>query len=158
MAHEVEIVSVPASTAAVVRFHVRHDELPRIGERMESAFAEVMTELGKAHVVPKGPAVAVYEPDADGFDVATGFHVTREFVPPPALERLDLESGEVAHTTHVGSYDRLPEAYADIEEQAEQIGRPVVWGGAMWEEYWSDPGTPEDQTRTEVFWPVTRPG
>ena len=83
MAHDVDIISVPASTAAVVRFHVRHDELP---------------------------------------------------------------------------YERLPEAYADIEEQAERIGRPVAWDRAMWEEYWSEPGTPEDQTRTEVFWPVTPPG
>lgn len=156
MTHEVEIVTVPANTAAVVRFHVRHDELGTIGERMEGAFAEVMTELGKAHVIPNGPAVAVYEPVADGFDVATGFHVTRSFVPPPTLERLDLEPGEVAHTTHLGSYAELNEAYADIEEQAEQIGRPVVWG-AMWEEYWSEPGTPEDQMRTEVFWPVTQP-
>lgn len=157
MTHEVEIVTVPANTAAVVRFHVRHDELPTIGERMEDAFAAVMTELGKAHVIPNGPAIAVYEPVTDGLDVATGFHVTGSFVPPATLERLDLDAGEVAHTTHQGSYARLSEAYADLEEQAEQLGRPVILDGAMWEEYWSEPGTPEDQTRTEIFWPVTEP-
>jgi effector-binding domain-containing protein len=154
MQHEVEIVRVPASTAAVIRFHVTHDELPRIGERMEQAFASVMTRLGEAKVIPNGPAVAVYEPTADGFDVATGFHVAPEFVAPLGLERLDLSAAEAAHTTHLGPYEELTTAYADLQEQAGRIGRPVAWGQPMWEEYWSEPGTPEDETRTEIYWPV----
>jgi effector-binding domain-containing protein len=157
MPHEVEIVQVPASTAAVIRFHIRFDELPRIGERMESAFAQVMTELGEAHVIPNGPAVAVYEPAADGFDVATGFHVAPEFIAPPGLERLNLSAVDAAHTTHLGAYTELPTAYADVQAQAERVGRPVAWDLPMWEEYWSEPGTPDDQTRTEIYWPVTAP-
>lgn len=157
MRHEVEIMRTPASTAAVVRFHVRHDELPVIGERMECAFASVMTTLGEAHLIPNGPAVAVYEPVMDGFDVATGFRVAPGFVAPPGLQRLDLDAVDAAHTTHVGSYQRLPAAYADVEAQAERAGRPVAWGVPVWEEYWSEPGTPEDETRTEIYWPVTAP-
>lgn len=155
MTHEVDIVDVPATTAAVVRFHVRHDELPSIGEQMEGAFSTVMDELAHAHVVPNGPAVAVYHPTPDGFDVATGFHVAPSFDPPPSLERLDLDAATVAHTTHRGPYSRLTEAYTDLQEQAEELGRPVAWGASMWEEYWSEPGTPESETRTEIFWPVS---
>jgi effector-binding domain-containing protein len=157
MRHEIEILRVPARTAAVIRFHVRHDELPTIGEQMERAFGTVMNELGKAHIIPNGPAIAVYEPSADGFDVATGFHVAPEFAAPPGLERLSLDSVEVAHTTHLGSYSELPAAYADVQAQAELAGRPVAWGVPMWEEYWSEPGTPENDMRTEIYWPVTAP-
>lgn len=154
MGHEVDIVRVPARTAAVVRFHVSHDELAKIGERMEDAFGAVMTGLGQAHVIPNGPALAVYEPRSDGFDVATGFHVAHDFVAPAGLERLDLPAGEAVHTTHLGPYSELPTAYADVQAGSEEVGRPVAWGAPMWEEYWSEPGTPDDQTRTEIYWPV----
>jgi effector-binding domain-containing protein len=157
MRHKVEITRTPATAAAVLRFHIGHDELPTIGERMERAFASVMTQLGEAHIIPNGPAVAVYEPVADGFEVATGFHVAPEFVAPPGLERLDLDSVEAAHTTHVGPYSELPAAYADVQEEAERAGRPVAWGVPMWEEYWSEPGTPDDEMRTEIYWPVAAP-
>jgi effector-binding domain-containing protein len=157
MGHEIEIVRVPARTAAVIRFHVPHEELPAIGQRMERAFATVMADLAEAHIIPNGPAVAVYEPAGDGFDVATGFHVAPEFVAPPGLERLDLDAVEAAHTTHIGSYSELPAAYADVQVQAEQVGRPVAWGLPVWEEYWSEPGTPESETHTEIYWPVTVP-
>lgn len=155
MPHTIDIVRAPARTAAVLRFHVRHDELATIGERMERAFAAVMTDLGEAHVIPNGPAVAVYEPTRDGFDVATGFYVAHDFVPPPGLERLDLDAVDAVHTTHVGSYSGLTAAYADVQEQAARVGRPVAWGQPVWEEYWSEPGTPEDETRTEIYWPVS---
>jgi effector-binding domain-containing protein len=157
MGHEVDIVSVPARTAAVVRFHVSHDDLPTIGERMEDAFGAVMTGLGGAHVIPNGPALAVYEPRSDGFDVATGFHVAPDFVAPAGLERLDLPEGEAVHATHLGSYSELPAAYADVRAASERIGRPVAWGLPMWEEYWSEPGTPDAETRTEIYWPVASP-
>jgi effector-binding domain-containing protein len=154
MTHEVEIVRTPARTAAVVRFHVPHDDLPGIGEQMEGAFATAMNLLAEAHVIPTGPAVAVYTPQGDGFDVATGFHVAPEFLAPAGLERLDLPAVDVAHTTHLGSYAELRAAYVDVETEAARAGRPVVWGSPMWEEYWSEPGTPDAETRTEIYWPV----
>jgi len=157
MAHEIEIVRTPGCTAAVVRFHVAHEELSGVGPRMEGAFATVLTRLGEAHVLPTGPAIAVYEPVADGFDVATGFHVAPEFVAPPGIERLELDAVDAAHTTHVGPYTQLTQAYADLQTLADRAGRPVAWGAPMWEEYWSEPGTPDDETRTEIYWPVSAP-
>jgi effector-binding domain-containing protein len=154
MTHQVDFVRTPAHTVAVTRFHVAHEALPTIGERMEDAFATVLTRLAAAHVVPTGPAMAVYQPTGDGFDVATGFHVAPEFVAPPGLERLDLTVAPAAHTTHVGPYAGLRAAYADVEAEAARAGRPVAWGAPIWEEYVSEPGTPEDQTRTEIYWPV----
>ena len=154
MHHLVDITRTPASTAAVTRFHVAEDELETIGEHMGRAFGTVMAALGQAHVDTDGPALACYEPAGDGFDVAAGFRVAPDFAAPPGLERLDLEEVEAAHTTHIGPYSELPTAYEDLHDQTAAAGRALARTGPMWEEYWSGPGTPDDQTRTEVYWPV----
>jgi effector-binding domain-containing protein len=96
-----------------------------------------------------------YDPGADGFDVAAGFRVPGTFTATPPLDRLELDEVEAAHLTHIGSYSELPAAYRDLQTQAEAAEQPVVIGGPMWEEYWSGPGTPEAQTRTEIYWPVS---
>ena len=157
MNHHVDIREVPPTTAAVVRFHVRAEELPTIGQQISEAFGTVIAELGRAHQGPQGPALACYEPTDDGFDVAAGFRVQPGFAPTPALQRLDLGGREAAHTTHVGSYGDLPSAYADLEKGTLRLDRRLATDVPMWEEYWSPPETPEDQTRTEVFWPVAPP-
>lgn len=152
--HEVEFVMPSVMAVAVTRFHVASGELPAMGERMGHAFATVMAELGKASVVPDGPAVARYEPTADGFDVAAGFRVPFEVAVPAGLERLELGGIEAAHATHLGPYSELPAVYEDLMAHADAAGRPVAGDGPMWEEYWSGPETPAEQTRTEVYWPL----
>src|SRR5690349_19051865 len=119
MSHEVEIVKVPATTVAVIHFHVGAPEVPTIGERVARTFGTVMSELGKAQVTPSGPAVAYYDPAADGFDVAAGFRVPGSFTATPPLDRLDLDEVEAAHLTHIGSYSELPAAYRELQTQAE---------------------------------------
>lgn len=154
MRHQVEIVRTPARTVAVARFHVGSAELPGIGERIGRAFGAVVAELGKVHVTPSGPAIASYAPATDGFEVAAGFPVPPSFTASPALSRLDLAEVEAAHTTHVGPYSELPAAYDDVRAYAAAAGRAVTSEGLMWEEYWSEPGTPDNQTRTEIYWPL----
>lgn len=156
MPHTTEIVTTPARTVAVIRFHVRSAELPMIGERMGQAFGTVVAELRKEAITPSGPAIASYERAADGFEVAAGFPVPATFTPPSRLARLDLGDVEVAHTTHIGPYSALPAAYDDLQAHAEAAHRTVRTDEPMWEEYWSEPGTPEDETRTEIFWPVAQ--
>jgi predicted transcriptional regulator YdeE len=155
MPHKVQFMQTPATTVAAIRFHVSDGELSTIGERMGQALGTVMAELGKAAISPDGPAIAYYAPAADGFDVAAGFRVPPTTTTPAALERLDIGEVEVAHVTHVGPYSELPAAYDDLQTQTEAADRTVARGGPMWEEYWSEPATPENQTRTEIYWPLT---
>jgi effector-binding domain-containing protein len=155
MSHKVEFMKTSATTAAVVRFHVSSGELPDIGARMGRAFGTVMAELGKVATDPEGPAIACYEPTDDGFDVAAGFQVPSTFTAPAGLERLDLGEVDAVHTTHLGPYSELATAYEDLQRQAEAADRTVASRGPMWEEYWSAPGTPEDQIRTEIYWQLT---
>lgn len=155
MPHDVQLVTTSPTTVAVIRFHVDHQELPTIGERMGHAFGTVMARLAEAHVSPDGPAIACYEPrGGDGFDVAAGFRVDPAFTAPPGLERLDLAEVEAAHTTHLGPYSELSTAYEELQTTVEASGRSVARGAPTWEEYWSGPDTPEDQTRTDIYWPL----
>lgn len=158
MTHSVEVVTVPAAVVAVVRFHVSAQELPDIGEQMGRAFGAVATRLAAAQIAPVGPPLSYYQPVADGFDVAAGFRVPPGCDVPPGLGRLELGDVETAHTTHLGAYRDLPTAYEDLLAETARAGREVPTGGPMWEEYWSEPGTPESETRTEIYWPLSRSG
>lgn len=154
MSNDVEIVHTAGATVAVTRFHVRAADLPEIGDRMGQAFSEVTTGLGRLHVVPTGPAIACYETRTDGFDVAAGFQVPSTFTGTPEAERLDLPPVDAAHTTHLGSYSRLSEAYQRLQDATREGRRELATTTPMWEEYWSEPGTPDSETRTEVYWPL----
>ena len=69
-------------------------------------------------------------------------------------ERDTLPGGPVAATTHSGPYDKLPEAYAAIQEWIEKEG--LAAGGAPWEYYVTDPSEYPDPKdwKTDVFWPL----
>jgi effector-binding domain-containing protein len=152
MDYQVRIVHRPAQQVAVVRFHTT---LAELGTRMAAGFADVMASLSRHDTQPTGPALAYYEKEADGFAVAVGFPVAAELPEDGPVGTMRLPEADVATTTHVGRYEDLPHAYAALEQQAAAEGRKLDQKSGMWEEYWSPPGTPEDQTRTEVFWPVT---
>jgi AraC family transcriptional regulator len=65
-----------------------------------------------------------------------------------------LPGGPVAFTTHCGSYDKLPEAYAAMEIWMLEQG--LTAAGSPWESYVTDPGDYPDVNdwKTEVFWPI----
>ena len=154
MAYAVDVTTVPSRTVAVTRFHVDADDIGAMGARMGAAFGKVMAGLGRARIGPAGPPLAFYERSGEGFDVAAGFPVREPFGPVDGISPLELPAAEVAHTTHLGSYEDLPAAYDALRAAVEARGRALADDAPMWEEYWSPPGTPPSQTRTEVYWSV----
>lgn len=65
-----------------------------------------------------------------------------------------LPGGFVAATTHTGSYDKLTDAHAAVQQWIEAEGLTAV--GAPWESYVTDPADfpdPKDW-KTEIFWPL----
>jgi AraC family transcriptional regulator len=68
-----------------------------------------------------------------------------------------LPGGFVATTTHAGSYDKLTEAHAALQQWIEAEG--LTPSGAPWEIYTTDPADYPDPKdwKTEIFWPVARP-
>ncbi len=153
MPTNVQIREVPARHALLI--HARCP-MTDIGATMGPIFGEVAGWAG-AHGVPlTGPAVARYTDVAAGeceFDA--GFLVAQ--TPSDTDSRVrtaDLGGCTVACATHIGPYTSLAETYGAIEDWMDENG--YVTAGPMWEEYFSPPGTPPEQTRTDVYWPVVR--
>ncbi|HEV8145547.1 MAG TPA: helix-turn-helix domain-containing protein [Bryobacteraceae bacterium] len=67
-----------------------------------------------------------------------------------------IPGGTVATTIHTGPYEKLPEAYAAIEQWMHAEG--LKGTGVPWESYLTDPGDYPDPKdwKTEVFWPLAR--
>ena len=68
-----------------------------------------------------------------------------------------LPGGFVATTTHAGSYDKLTDAHAALQQWIEAEG--LTPSGAPWEIYTTDPADYPDPKdwKTEIFWPVASP-
>ena len=82
-------------------------------------------------------------------DVAFGVGVTAPFATVDAVQPTQLPTGEVATTTHWGSYARLGAAHAAVVEWCRAHARERT--GASWEVYghWTDD---EARLRTDVFY------
>jgi AraC family transcriptional regulator len=65
-----------------------------------------------------------------------------------------LPGGSVATTLHTGSYDKLTDAHAAVQQWIEAEG--LIATGAPWECYVTDPADYPDAKdwRTEIFWPL----
>ena len=88
--------------------------------------------------------------------IEAGMTVTGAQVPAGGGDVLpdSLPGGLVATTLHQGPYDKLPEAFAAIQEWIDAQG--FTPNGAPWELYVNDPGQfpdPKDW-KTEVYLPV----
>jgi effector-binding domain-containing protein len=152
MSDTIEITTVPNRLLAVTRLHVASGEVDAMGDHLAAAFGRVIAHLERVGARTEGPAVATYQRAGDGFDVAAGFPVEETFEPSDDVDQLVLAAGEVGHVTHIGPYEDLPAAYDALRGRIETQGRTLDEIGPMWEEYWSAPETPPEQTRTEVFW------
>jgi effector-binding domain-containing protein len=152
MSYRVEIRDIAAQHAAVVRLTAETASIP---EKLGQAFGAALQYLTGAGRTVTGPAIAYFEQvGEDHLDVRAGFRVDTPVEGDGQVIPFDLPAGRIATTTHLGSYDQLPEAYAAIIEGAAAQGEEIDPKSPMWEEYYSGPETPPEETRTVVCWPV----
>ncbi len=145
-----EIDEVPSQHAAVVRGHVRVDELPDFFGR---AFGAVMETLIGQGIDAAGPPIAYYPAMPDEmFDVEAGFPTAGAVEPVGDVVPLVLPHGRVARGVHIGPYDTLTETYDELFAWLAEQGESP--GEQMWESYLSDPSAESDPAawRTEVVW------
>jgi len=149
--YEVTYAHEPGRQLAVVSYEARPED---IGRKAGEAFGTVAAYLARIGVAVTGPAVSCYTMGPEVFQVASGFVVDGAFEPGEGVEPYRLPEGEVATTTHLGAYDQLGKAYDALRDGVVAQGRRLVEKGLMWEEYWSGPEAPPEETRTVIFWPV----
>jgi len=157
MAYEVRITQSPRQDLAVVRTQTTFSEIPTV---MGPSFEKVAAYLGPLGLLGPGPAVGRYT-DMDmttgSVTVHVGFVVARPVSGDGTVVPDETPAGEVATTTHMGSYEKVSEAYDAVAAAVAMRGRQLD-ETTMWEEYWSPPGTPDDETKTVVFCPLKPAG
>ena len=136
-------------TIAAVHARVPLGAVPAVfGRYLDQVYAAART--GALHL--DGQNVFVYNHTADRpseLNVAFGVGITAPFEAIGAVEPTPLPVGEVAATTHWGSYANLGAAHAAVIEWCRTRGRRRA--GPSWEVYghWTED---ESRLRTDVFY------
>lgn len=157
MGYDVQITEVPRRDVAVVRTRTTFAEIPAF---MGQAFGRVAEVLGTRGLLGDGPAVGRYtemDPASGRLVVSAGFIIPSPIEASGDLVPDELPAAEVATTVHLGPYAKVSEAYDAIAAAMALHGRELD-ESTMWEEYWSPPGTPDEQTKTVVFCPLKPAG
>jgi effector-binding domain-containing protein len=147
-----ELVTVPATTTAVVRGTVAAEETADFFDRSFSVLGEAMAAQG---VSPTGPAFGLYRglPDQT-VDLEVGFPTGRAVETDGSVEVGELPGGQVARMVHAGSFDGLAEAWQRLGGWIAEQG--LTPGETYWEVYLTEPNPEMDPAdlRTELNWPV----
>jgi effector-binding domain-containing protein len=154
-------VERPVLTSAPCRFVLyRHRSVPHaeLGETIGFTFGELYACVEASGANPGGPPFVIYQSGSQPgvrWEIDICVPVAAPMDAPLCAECIELPSGSVVSLLHVGPYDTLSDAYAQIEafiaeHRLQQAGPPREF-------YFSEPDVPPAQTRTLVEWPVNQP-
>lgn len=158
MKHEIEVKQLIAQPVLIIRRRVpRSDIALTIGKEIRAVFIYAQANgIGMTgHPITRYPEYGV-----GMVTLETGMRVTSysgEWTTGEGdgnVIRELLPAGPAATTIHMGPYDGLQDAYAEVEQWIAANGRKAA--GAPWEVYLNDPGDfpdPKDW-KTEIFWPL----
>ena len=150
---DVTIKEQPELRVGTVRHIGPYDRIPKAFERLASM-------VGSTGARPKGAQLlALYYDDPDvtakdmlRSDAALTFPGGAQ-VPAGLIERR-VPAGRYASAIHVGSYEHLGKAWADLKQEIAARGLRGN-GGVSYEVYLNDPGSvATDELRTELLVPV----
>lgn len=152
---EIRLIDVEEQPTVGLRREVRTEAL---ADFLTTAFTTVMEALSDAGGQPDGAPFALFRgTPSDVVDVEAGFPVAAPITLPGEFASGTLPAARAVEAVHMGSYETLPQTYAEIEGYiAEHDLRPL---GDMWERYESGPDSDPDPAnwRTRVLWPVSGP-
>lgn len=165
----VRLLAAGAVPTAVVR--ATNVPMATIGSFFDSAFGKAFPALFAAGITPVAPPFALYTritegPEAEA-DLEIGFPLDRplsesvegesEEVDGMRVVPSELPAGEIAVTSHLGSYDGLGEAWGELMGEIGAMGRAP--GIPFWEVYVTEPSPDMDPAtlRTDLFCRVSRP-
>jgi AraC family transcriptional regulator len=156
MTYSITTNRLPMQPVLVARRRVGRSEIAAtIGEVLPKIFLYAqkngiaLTGLPFTRYVEVGPGLLTIEP---GIRIAAWGEGLNPI--DPEIVSDTLPAGPAATTRHIGPYDKLPDAYAAIQQWMEAEG--LVAAGAPWESYVTDPAEYPDPKdwKTDVFWPL----
>lgn len=127
-----------------------------ISEAIGEGFGRLGAAFDEAHARVAGPPMCHYlDYDGSGTTFQLGYPAR-----PDELDRLrdaglqtgETPSGRNMKATHIGPYDTVVATYDALTDAIKARG--LTAARDMWEVYCSPPGTPPDQIRTDILWPV----
>lgn len=151
MDQRIRVISVPATSIAVVRRRARQDQLPAVVPQACGVVWSVVKQLG---LKGAGRHVAVYRRHADGLlDVEIGVELAAPFGGHGEVLDSTTPAGDVATVTHLGPYGGLGAAHQALRDWCAANRRPPA--GVSWELYghWlSEWNADPSKIRTDVFY------
>ena len=135
------IVTVERQLTAVVKTHVRMDEIPHAERSSRSKLAAALPSL---NVGPLGQSFTLWRPSTEGrLYLEPGVVVARTFAAAGEVVPSELPAGRTAHFLLVGPYDGLPGAWKTLLDWC--AGEGLKLAGINWQIYRdeSDPSRPQ---------------
>jgi AraC family transcriptional regulator len=158
MPYSITKKEIPAQPVIVVKRRIKPSE---VATTLAEVLGHVFQHAQQKGIALAGPPFTRYLEWGPGmWTIEAGMPVTAKVCHTPSdtdVRPDALPGGLVATTTHTGTYDKLNEAHAAIQQWIEAEG--LTARGAPWESYTTDPADypdPEDW-KTEIFWPVAAP-
>ena len=134
----------------------------RLSEVQGESLASLIASMQRRGIEPAGPPFVRYHSfDEHEADLETGIPVSAPQAADGPIEPIELPGGNVIVLWHVGSHERLGEAYVRLQLSLGEHDRQPI--GPPWEVYsWIDPASvpdpatwPEPSTwRTQLVQPV----
>lgn len=159
--YDITVKTIDPQPVASIHIHCRREQL---AAELERALPEVWNYLQRIGVDTVGPPFTRYHQmgNQDEQDdqtngemvVEAGLPVAEPVAGQDRVTAGELPGGMVAYTWHIGSYDKLPDAYDALDKWIKEKGRQPR--SAPWEVYWTDPqaATSPVEWKTEVLWPL----
>jgi effector-binding domain-containing protein len=134
---------------------IRVEHVDDVGRVLGEVLPVIFQHLASQRIQPTYPPFARFHGGQAGdWDMEAGVGVPAPIAGSGRINASTLPAVRAAVTWHVGSYDKLPEAWMKLRDEADAIG--LQSAGGQWEVYWSDPGEVKDPNalRTELIYPV----
>ena len=154
-ADDIQVKRIPAVRVAELTAIAASLEPSSIGPVIQPLYRQLGELLGRAGLVPAGPAIACYEdaPDGDGVLVHATVPVSADLGSGQGFQVIDLpEIGQAATIVHRGSMDNVRSAYQALARWMDDNGyRSAGYGRELYLECPDD----HDKWVTELEEPIT---
>ena len=134
---------------------IRVEHVDDVGRALGDVLPAIFEHLASQEMQPTSPPFARFHGGGAGdWDMEAGVGVPAPIAGSGRIKASTLPAGRAAVAWHLGSYDKLPDAWTKLRDEAEAIG--LKSAGGPWEVYWSDPGEVKDphELRTELIYPI----